>query len=146
MKWQFQTETHQSLVPGLHPTRTISYRDQVEDAPVFDYDELMERVGHDEQLLCEIIALFHEDAPARIVELEAALSRLDCVAFERAAHALKGMLSNFAAQPATETAYTLEIMGHSHRWMNANQLLSKLEQQIEDLNRSLRGLQRKVVS
>ena|SRR5579863_6049127 len=146
MKWQFQTDTQQSLVPGLHPTRPVAYQDWVEVAPVFDYDELMERVGHDEQLLDEIIALFHEDAPARVAELESALARLDCVAFERSAHALKGMLSNFSAQPAVETASVLETMGHSHRWMNANQMLSKLEQQIDELNRSLRGLQRKVAS
>jgi HPt (histidine-containing phosphotransfer) domain-containing protein len=138
MKWNFETEKQQALTPGLYPVQLNQTRlRDAEEPPIFDPCELMDRVGHDRQLLGEIIELFQEDAPLRAVELETALTRLDSVAFERAAHALKGMLMNFAATPAVETAYALETMGHSHRWMNADVLVTKLEAQIAELNQAL---------
>ena len=137
MKWTFDTGKEQVLRPGLYPIQLRAQRQEVEQPPVFDYDDLMERVGNDQHLLAEIIAMFQSDAPEKLTELEVALSRHDSVAFEHAAHALKGMILNFSAGLAAQTAFSLELLGRANRWMNADELLAKLREQIEDLNMGL---------
>src|SRR3954470_15204592 len=106
MKQQVETGKEQMLAPGLYRELPRSYRPQY--VPVLIQEELMERVGNDFQLLAEITVLFQEDAPIRVAELQTSLGRLDSDGFERAAHALKGMISNFTTGPAFETACALE--------------------------------------
>jgi HPt (histidine-containing phosphotransfer) domain-containing protein len=100
---------------------------------VCDMSEVMDRVGHDHLLLIEITNLLEQDASVRIAELRMALSWFDVRAFEQAAHALKGMLANFAAKAAFDTASALEEIGRSRRWMNAGRLITQLEHQVKEL-------------
>ena len=137
MKWTFEAGKEQALRPGLYPIQLRAHRQEVEQPPVFDYDDLMERVGDDQHLLAEIVAMFQSDAPEKLAELEVAMARHDSIAFEHAAHALKGMILNFSAKLAAQTAFSLELLGRSNSWMNADELLAKLREQIEDLNMGL---------
>jgi HPt (histidine-containing phosphotransfer) domain-containing protein len=135
MKWQFESGKEQMLTLDVYPVPM-----RTPDRVVLNLDELMMRVGYDQQLLAEIICLFQEDAPLRMTEMEAALAGFDSVGFEHAAHAIKGMLSSFAATQAADTAYTLENLGHSKRWVNASHLVSSLEQQVAELSQHLQEL------
>jgi two-component system, sensor histidine kinase and response regulator len=103
-------------------------------------EEVLDRVGYDAELLEELVMLFHEDVPLRFAELKKALDQLDCLAFEKAAHALKGMLSNFTSGPAYTNAALLENLGRACVWTDVNALSSELEIQIQQLEKALRGL------
>ena len=81
--------------------------------------QLMERMGDDRELLGELVVLFQEDLPGRVAALKNALALRDCPSFERAAHAIKGMVSNFAIGPAYDKASELELMARSNDWTNA---------------------------
>jgi len=112
---------------------------------VLDREEVLERVGQDAELLEELVMLFHEDVPLRFAELKKALDQLDCPSFEKAAHALKGMLSNFTTGPAYTNAALLENLGRSCVWTDVTALSSELEIQIQQLEKALRGLVREFI-
>ncbi len=68
-------------------------------ADTFDRAALMESVGDDPVLLREIIGIFLEaDEPRLIAALSDAAAKRDGRALESSAHALKGLLSEFARQ------------------------------------------------
>lgn len=66
---------------------------------IFDKDELMERLDGDIEFLAETVEILEEDGPSLIEELRAAAAEADAERIAQAAHAIKGMVSNFCAQP-----------------------------------------------
>ncbi|MEP7305947.1 MAG: response regulator [Acidobacteriota bacterium] len=75
-----------------------------------DRDELMERLGHDEPLVVEVIQLFLADCPKRVDAIKAAVDRGDAEAIRTTAHALKGAAANLSATGLHEAARSLEEM------------------------------------
>jgi HPt (histidine-containing phosphotransfer) domain-containing protein len=146
MKSQFEIGKAQVLVPGLYPVNLGDREQDGSQAQPFNQAELLERVGNDLQLLAEISLMFQEDAYARVVQMESALAALDSTGLERAAHSLKGMLLNFGAASAVETALALENLGHSHRWDGSDRLLSTLALQVDQLNLCLDRFMKTVAS
>jgi HPt (histidine-containing phosphotransfer) domain-containing protein len=63
--------------------------------------------------LRELIDMYLQDMPERLVELERALSANDTASFTRAAHTIKGSSSNFGAQRLSRVAQTIEQHGKS---------------------------------
>jgi two-component system, sensor histidine kinase and response regulator len=78
------------------------------DPVPFDYAEVLQRLGGDEDLLHEIATLFLESGPEALGTLQKAMARSDWNAVSRAAHSLKGAIGNFAAKRATEATLKLE--------------------------------------
>jgi two-component system sensor histidine kinase/response regulator len=130
----------QEAVKTLGVIRLVP-RPSIERAdPVLNRQELLERVGHDNELLRELVELFREDAPLRLAELNAALKDVSCSPLAAAAHALKGMVSNFATGPAYYTAAILERMGRAGDWSDAAALIAHLELRIQELDAALNDL------
>ncbi|HEB77137.1 MAG TPA: response regulator, partial [Methylothermaceae bacterium] len=78
------------------------------DSPLWDRDASLAQLDGDTELLADMIALFLDDAPARLKALEAAGERQDCAGIAEAAHALKGMAGHFHADTLREQAAALE--------------------------------------
>jgi two-component system, sensor histidine kinase and response regulator len=78
---------------------------------IIDRAMILDRVGGDEELMHEITAIFLEEYPSLIEEIQAAVSVVDAKRLERAAHSLKGSVANFGATGATQAAYRLETIG-----------------------------------
>ena len=74
----------------------------------FDEDALRHRVSGDDQLMMEVIRLFLETLPARLAEIEDAVTSRDVVALRAAAHALRGSAANLAVGGLFEAAGVLE--------------------------------------
>jgi HPt (histidine-containing phosphotransfer) domain-containing protein len=72
-------------------------------------DEMRRRLGDDE-LVADVIALFLDDCPARLTQVEAAVAARDGEAIRIAAHALRGAALNVCATTVAECAWTLEEM------------------------------------
>ena len=79
-------------------------------SPVFDLEATLTRVDGDESFLKELAAIFLEDTPQLLEEIRKASAKRDFPGLNHAAHALKGSISNFAAQPSFEAAFLLELL------------------------------------
>ena len=108
---------------------------------LLDRDRVLEQVGHDRQLLSELVDLFREDSAERLAEAHHAADTADAEALERSAHALKGMIANFAAQPAYEAALKLELAARHGPWPENRSLLLRLDNEVQRLNEALGNLQ-----
>ncbi len=104
-----------------------------EPGRVWDREEALARVGGDTELLADLVRLFCEESPKLVAAVREAVERRDSRALERAAHTLKGSVSNFAARPATETALRLELMGRAGQLDGTAELSRDLEAHIERL-------------
>jgi len=77
----------------------------------FDKDALLDRVDGDAEFLAETVEILDEDAPSLLEEIRGAAGARDAARLATAAHTMKGLVSNFCAEPAREAAERLEVMG-----------------------------------
>ena len=103
------------------------------DCSVFDREAIMERVEGNIELLRDIVQLFQDDSPKLMATIRDAVSRRDGNALERAAHTLKGVISNFGAQAAFEASLKLEKFGGEGDPTLCREQSEVLEQRIEEL-------------
>ncbi len=103
----------------------------------FDEHALMERVDGDVEFLDETIAMLDEDSPALLDEIHAAARSGDAVALIRPAHALKGMLANFCAEPAETAARELETMAREGRLADVDRAVDRVQSETERLRQAL---------
>ena len=96
----------------LSYTKIIMPEDQtIEMQAINALRELSPDAG--QEFLRELIQIFLQDTPQRIVELEEALAKNDIPSFTRAAHTIKGSSSNFGATKFTKLAHQMEMQGKS---------------------------------
>jgi HPt (histidine-containing phosphotransfer) domain-containing protein len=76
-----------------------------------DSAELLARVDNDRELLRDLLMIFKEEFPRHLLAVREAVEARDGKRVATAAHTLKGMLSNLAANEAAATAARLEQMG-----------------------------------
>ena len=108
--------------------------------PAFDYAEALARAGGDAALLREIAALFLEQTPALLREIDAAIARGDAAVLERRAHTLKGSIGNFGAAAAHAAALRLAMIGKERRLNDAPAVFAELVGAVARLQGGLRGL------
>jgi two-component system sensor histidine kinase/response regulator len=92
-----------------------------------DKEAVLDRVGGDESLLKEITEIFLAEYPTLLQDIREAIQRADAAKLERSAHTLKGSVSNFGADEATNAAYELEMLGRKGRLDQAPEALRALE-------------------
>ncbi len=107
---------------------------------IFDRTLALSRVGGDAELLKEIALLFLEDYPQSLRELREAIETGDAKRVERAAHGLKGSVSNFGARTAVEAAYRIETMGRAEQLTGVEPALRMLERALAALRPNLEAL------
>lgn len=113
----------------------------VPSAHVLDAAALMAAIDSDVTLLTEMVELFNSDYPKHIRNLEEAMTASDPAAIERAAHALKGMVSNFSQGPAYRVASHLEQLGRGGgNLADVPRALDTLKIEIERLRSALQDL------
>jgi len=105
-----------------------------------DRQAILARVEGDTSLLREVTGLFVTDAPKLLAEIAQSIRRNDAKGLERAAHALKGAVSNFGAAQAHQITAELETMGQGGDLARAPEALQQLEQQLNQLLPELRTL------
>src|SRR5687768_3963190 len=80
-------------------------------AQSFNETELVARVDGDLEFLTETVQMLDADGRALLADVGQALAAGDALAVGRAAHALKGMISNFCAPEAQQSALEDERIG-----------------------------------
>jgi PAS domain S-box-containing protein len=117
-----------------------SQADEPADNGGFDSTVVLARMDGDRELLKEIAGIFLADCPKMMTEIRAAIASSDADKLTRAAHALKGSVSNFGAQGAMVAARTLETMARDGNLAQAPAAFQLLESRINELAPALAGL------
>ena len=116
---------------------SISERSEHSDKAVFDLSKALEVVDGDSELFKELVKLFLKNVPDNLAQIRHGLAKSDANVVERAAHSLKGSVSNFAATRAFEAAYRLEVLGREGRLGEGETALSKLDEELNLLKSAM---------
>lgn len=100
----------------------------------------LERLGGDEELLREVAGLFLEEYPLLLDSIRESASRGDADGLQRAAHSMKGSVSNFGADAVYQAAFTLEQMGRSGDLSALEASVATLEAALEHIHPALLAL------
>ena len=76
--------------------------------PVLDRDELMRRVGGDEELIGILAEAFRDDTSRHLTAFSTALRAADCAAVKKVAHTIKGCAGNLSGIRLCELAKLVE--------------------------------------
>ena len=98
-----------------------------------DREGILARVEGDTTLLKEVTHLFLEDAPKVLARIKESIRRNDPKMLERAAHSLKGCISNFGATEACAAALELEVMGRKGDLTRVIDACNRLERAFNEL-------------
>ncbi len=104
---------------------------------VFDREQALESVDGDMELFREVVGIFFEEYPAMMAEIKTSISTCAPQRLNRAAHALKGSVSNFGATSAFDFALKLETMGRSGNIADSQELYALLADEMERLREAL---------
>jgi HPt (histidine-containing phosphotransfer) domain-containing protein len=107
-------------------------------------DGLLKSFENDHQLFEELVEIFISDYPKMLDSLRNTLQSSDAKTLTRTAHSLKGMLRNFQAEGAADTAYALEQMGRQGNLDDADQIVNSLAEQLDQVAQKLQQLVREI--
>jgi len=102
--------------------------------------ELLDRIGHDAELLQEVIELFFSEYLTHIEKIRAALAENDAEKLAKAAHTLKGSVSNFACSSAYEAVLQLEQTGKHNQLDQTEQAIQKVNEEVSQLRPVLESI------
>ena len=105
--------------------------------PAVDWDAALRRVRGSAEAMKKLAQLFATESNRLLPEVRAAVEAGDAAALRRAAHTLKGSVACFAAQPATDAALRLELMGRDHNLAGAAEAVATLEAEVERVRAAL---------
>ncbi|MGH9532152.1 MAG: response regulator [Terriglobales bacterium] len=107
------------------------------EAAALDFEEVLEQLAGDKELLRELVELFLKNSPKTLAALHGGVETGNPKAVQAAAHSLKGTLGHLAAKDAVATAEELESRGREGNLEGAEALLTRLERQIAETQRQL---------
>jgi len=116
----------------------------VTPSPPPDRQTLAARLGLDDALLSELLALFADGLPEMIAQLKSALCEQDMTRIRRLAHKLRGEASTFGFDAFTRYLQALEESARDEAQLDSAALITELEQQSDALFTQLRHLQEKL--
>ncbi len=110
---------------------------------LIDWDSALKAVQGDHDLLRLVVRAFLDEYPQHLAQLHKAVDRMDRSTAHRLAHLIKGTVSTLAIASAHETAQQMEEKLGGGDFSDAAELLSRLENQLQDvsvvLNSYVRG-------
>ena len=109
-----------------------------------DQDVLINSFKDDHSLFKELVEIFVSDYPQMLDSLRESLKATDAETFSRTAHSLKGMLRNFQAEVAAETAFDLEKKGKQGELAGIDQIIDRLADQVDEVAQNLKDLVKKI--
>lgn len=106
--------------------------------PICNLDEALERVDYDRDILQTMAELFVEYGPKDLAEIKSALAAHDAAAVARFAHRLKGAVLQFCAPGVLEAATKMEQAGKAGDVAAAADVWVELETELSRLLDALR--------
>ncbi|MBU0991878.1 MAG: response regulator [Proteobacteria bacterium] len=96
----------------LNPNVSNSCDNALADSKAFDWQDLIERLGQEEQLARKLVTIFLEEAPKLIHNLKESMGQRETMSTLKSAHALKGASANAGAMALSETARVIEKIAY----------------------------------
>ena len=107
------------------------------DVP-FEWDAALENVGGDEAMLRELAEMFFTECPKLMEQIREHIAGADGPELRRAAHTLKGSAHVFGAEEVAGAAHRLEEIGREEAFVDAEEALALLEDEVTRLLPALR--------
>ncbi|HUK31222.1 MAG TPA: response regulator, partial [Candidatus Acidoferrum sp.] len=104
-----------------------------EQSPAINLNELLTRLGGNDDLMSELAQLFLDDAPRMIREIHVAQTKGDAVALEHGAHALKGSASTIGANSLASSARKIEMQARTKHLEGIGEFCSQLDEEWQRL-------------
>lgn len=120
---------------GRAVRHTVATAQPLQQLPVADLAKARASMDDSRELFDEIVQLYFADVPRHLQAAREALAQHDGEALRHAAHAIKGMVGIFAAEPAMQAANALEYANPSLR----AECLAALESALAELDAVLRA-------
>jgi two-component system, sensor histidine kinase and response regulator len=111
------------------PAIQVGAKGPLVDEQIFNFNELLERVDNDRDLMRELLEIFKKDFPRHHSELLAAVAGGDMRRVQSIGHTMKGMFSNLAAGRAAAIAAELEKIGNGSSISSLPEALTSLEKE-----------------
>ena len=111
------------------------------DEFIWSPDQMIARLGGDEDLARQLVTLFIGECPQMLAQLRESVEHGTPDLVRRAAHAFNGSVSNFLPDGPTVTAFALETMGREGGLDAAPAVLARLERQVDVLIAQLRAFE-----
>jgi HPt (histidine-containing phosphotransfer) domain-containing protein len=112
---------HASVPETVPPTACL---------PVFDKQELLERLGGREEILGRFIDMFIRNVAGYLKSLETAVTNQDVEQVRIQAHTIKGAAANISARQIRETAAAMEAHARDGKLGEASVLLEQITNEI----------------
>jgi CheY-like chemotaxis protein/HPt (histidine-containing phosphotransfer) domain-containing protein len=110
---------------GNEPSPTSRPKEEV-----LDKSSILTAFEGDTELIREVLGLFLEECPRQMTAIREAVESSDAEKIYRAAHSLRGSLSNFAAAGAFQSAQYLEKLGREGDVARAGSAFQALEEHV----------------
>ena len=137
-KWLTEQKNGQ---PSASETAEILQKQlEIDSLPVFDEQELLERLGDNHELMQEIIDIARADLPLRLEQLQQAATAKDRTAIKHAAHSIKGMAANLSALQLQHSAGQLEHQPDTAGFPLLQQMTVQVEEKVTTLLEQLHRL------
>jgi PAS domain S-box-containing protein len=101
------------------------------------WDDALKAVNGNEKLLCELTALFMDEGPRLLQEVDIAVRARDQAGLKLAAHTLKGSARYFGGNPVYELASAIEKFAHDGQLDAAAEPLAALQASMPQLLHAL---------
>lgn len=111
------------------------------DGDIWNPHQCLKRMGHDADLLSNMIDYFQEDAPELLNKLSSTLKEGDCKEATRFAHSLKGLCANYDATEAIDAALKVEEACREQNASAAQTGLPLVRERIKELSVALKRWQ-----
>ena len=105
--------------------------------PVFDRAALLDRCMGEEDLVRDVLALFLDNMPQRIQELQAALDAGDAPAARLTAHTVRGMAANIGAEALRALAKEMEDAAEGGELEAVRARMGVLVERFEELRKEV---------
>jgi len=125
---------------GYNNSHSKSYanlEEKLKEVPVFDIEDLRERLMGDEEIIAELLSGAMGDLPEQIKNLQKLLKGNDADKIEIQAHSIKGTAANMGGMALKAVAYEIEKGAESEDLKIARDLFSLLEDQFDLLKRKV---------
>lgn len=120
---------------GSEPAEPVKVT--VSGKKIFDREELLSRVGGNEEICRHIAKLFAEGMSDQIEKLKNALNQKDADQTKLQAHAMKGMSANISAHRLYDVTSEIESAGKKNELDNARLLIKTLEDEFDKCRSAL---------
>lgn len=114
-------------------------QDDIDEKPVFDKADFMERLDDDISLAEELADLFISDVREKLAILQAAIKGERGYEIESQSHALKGAASNVSGEKLRYIAGLMEAAGKNKDMETVRTLNKRLFSAIDELTEALKG-------